>query len=70
LQWFTYGLIALHIVAAVGWLVLKREDLITPMLSGDKHKMVAQPAADDATVRTLGIALIILFSTLAIWLLA
>jgi cytochrome b len=69
LQWPVYGLIALHLLAVLGWLLLKRQDLIRPMLSGDKYDIDAEPAVDTPSVRGIGLALMSLLLAVSIWLL-
>ena len=52
------GLLVLHIGAVLFYLVKKRENLIRPMIRGDKETtMVAQNSRDDARSRTLAAAL-------------
>ena len=52
------GLFVLHIGAVLFYLVKKRENLIRPMIRGDKETtMVAQNSRDDARSRTLAVAL-------------
>jgi len=69
LQWAVYALIALHLLAIFGRLLLKREDLIRPMLSGDKYGIDAEPAMDTPMVRGIGLALASLLIAGSIWLL-
>ena len=45
-QWLIAGLVALHVAAIAYYLLARKEDLLTPMLTGDKLGIDA-PAADD-----------------------
>jgi cytochrome b len=57
LQWAIYGLVALHVAAVLAYLVVKKIDLIRPMLHGDKPGIRAPHAADSIGVRIAGLAL-------------
>lgn len=58
-QWLILGLVGLHIAAVLFYLWRKRENLITPMLSGDKRMPPhVTPSRDDAASR---IAALVLF---------
>jgi cytochrome b len=57
LQWVIYGLVGLHVLAVLGYLVLKKTDLIRPMLDGDKRGVRAPHAADSFAVRFIGLGL-------------
>lgn len=54
-QWLIITLVVLHIAAIVFYLVKKRQNLVGPMLSGDKSLPDAVPASADST-RTRGFA--------------
>lgn len=59
-QWILLGLIGLHVLAVLFYLWKKKENLIKPMLSGDKRVPSAvTPSRDDAASR---IAALILFA--------
>jgi len=45
-HWLIAGLTALHVCAITFYLLARKEDLLTPMLTGDKLGIDA-PAADD-----------------------
>ena len=45
-HWLIAGLVALHVAAIAFYLLARKEDLLTPMLTGDKLALDA-PAADD-----------------------
>ena len=45
-HWLIAGLVALHVAAIAFYLLARKEDLLTPMLTGDKLGIDA-PAADD-----------------------
>lgn len=67
LQWVIYALIGLHLGAVVAYLVLKHDNLIVPMLSGRKHGLSAEPAADGWGVRIAGLLLFAAAFGLAFW---
>lgn len=50
-SWLIAGLAALHVAAILFYLLMRREDLITPMLTGDKWGTTAEAAADGAAIR-------------------
>lgn len=54
LQWVIYGMVALHVIAVVAYLVVKKDNLIAPMVTGRKHGIHATPAADGWRVRIGG----------------
>jgi hypothetical protein len=68
LQWVIYGLIALHVAAVFAHLVVKKDDLIRPMLHGDKPGIRAPHAADSIGVRMAGLALMLGSVAGAVWL--
>lgn len=58
-QWLLFALMGLHVGAILYHLVVKRRDLVTPMLTGDKRLAVPAPAAVD-TLRSRLFALVLL----------
>lgn len=46
-----YALVALHVAAIAFYLFVKRENLVAPMVTGDKRGIAAEPARDDALMR-------------------
>ena len=42
-----YGIAALHLAAIAYYFVVRREDLVGPMITGDRHGIDAHPARDD-----------------------
>jgi len=56
-HWVIVALVVLHIAAIAFYLLARREDLITPMLTGDKIG-IAAPAADDSTAIRLRAAVL------------
>lgn len=46
-----YALVALHLAAIAYYFFAKRENLVVPMVTGDKRGIAAEPAQDDALVR-------------------
>ncbi|AKM31272.1 hypothetical protein AB870_15780 [Pandoraea faecigallinarum] len=64
-QWVLVALVALHVLAIVYYRVVRKTDLIKPMILGDKHLSVpARPARDDWRVRIGALVLIVLASAL------
>jgi len=62
-HWMMVVLVAVHVAAVVFYLV-RRQDLITPMLTGDKFG-VAAPAAEDGTaIRLRALAIAVLASAI------
>jgi cytochrome b len=58
-QWLIISLVVLHVVAIIFYLVKKRQNLIAPMLSGDKSLPEGVPASADGTgARVLAAALL------------
>jgi cytochrome b len=54
-QWIIIGLVVLHVLAVVFYLVKKRQNLVAPMLSGDKSLPEGVPASGDGPA-TRGLA--------------
>jgi cytochrome b len=62
-------LIIAHIAAIVFYFYKKRENLIKPMLNGDKLLPLATPAsADNATTRGLALAILLICVAAVYWL--
>lgn len=58
-QWLLVALVVLHVVAILFYLWKKRENLIRPMLVGDKAvRHPALPSRDDAMTRVLALVLL------------
>jgi cytochrome b len=68
LQWIIYGLVALHVAAVLTYLLLNKDNLIRPMLDGDKHGLSAPEASDTRVVRVAGLMLMVLCISLSLWL--
>ncbi len=67
-QWLVLGLVALHLLAIVFYLVKKRINLVRPMLSGDKPLPADTPAsADGWAQRGLAALLLAACAGLALW---
>lgn len=56
-HWLVAGLTALHVAAIASYWLVRREDLLTPMLTGDKLGIAAPGAADGAAVRLRAVVL-------------
>lgn len=67
-QWMVLGLVALHVLAIVFYLVKKRINLVRPMFSGDKALPADTPAsADGRSQRALAAVLLAACLALAWW---
>lgn len=67
-QWLIIGLVALHIAAIVYYVVKKKNNLIAPMLSGDKPLGTGVPASrDDARTRGLALVLALVAAGVVTW---
>jgi cytochrome b len=57
-QWLVIALVLLHVVAVLFYLLFRRQNLIRPMLDGDKQLHAADTASrDDAPARVLALVL-------------
>jgi cytochrome b len=64
-QWVLVALVALHVLAIVYYRVVRKKDLIRPMILGDKTLAApVRPARDDWRVRVGALVLIVLASAL------
>ncbi len=70
LQWAIYALMALHVAAVLFYLVVKKDDLIRPMLHGDKRGIRAPQANDSLGVRLAGMATMLGSVAGALWMLS
>jgi len=50
-HWLVVGLTALHVAAIGFYLLVRRDDLITPMITGDKLGLAAHAAEDGAAIQ-------------------
>jgi cytochrome b len=67
-QWILLGLVGLHLAAIAFYLRVKRDNLILPMLSGDKHLPTNTPASrDSAGTRLLALTVGFACAALALW---
>ena len=67
-QWLVFALVGLHIAAIVFYQWRKRQELVRPMITGDKEVAHAAPSArDDATSRTLAAAVALACAGLVTW---
>lgn len=66
-QYVIYALVALHLAAIVYYLVAKRDNLIVPMITGDKPSAAFRRAADDLAVRVRALILAALAAALVIY---
>lgn len=67
-QWLILGLIGLHIAAVLFYLWKKKENLIRPMLSGDKRMQAPVASSrDDAASRVAALVVFGVCSGLVVW---
>lgn len=67
-QWLLLGLVALHVLAIAYYALVKRNNLLRPMLAGDKLQPPGTPAsADGAPQRGLALLLMAACAGLAAW---
>jgi cytochrome b len=70
-QWLLIALVVLHLAAIVFYLLKKRQNLVRPMLSGDKPLPAGTPAsADGGAQRALALALFAACLAAAAWVLS
>lgn len=70
-QWLVIALVLLHVAAIVFYLVKKRQNLVRPMLSGDKTLPAGTPAsADGRAQRVLALVLFAGCGAAAAWILS
>ncbi|MCS7101478.1 MAG: cytochrome b/b6 domain-containing protein [Burkholderiaceae bacterium] len=50
-QYVLYALVALHVAAIAFYRLIKREDLLLPMFTGDRTGVAGEPARDDLAMR-------------------
>jgi len=68
-QWLIIALVVLHVAAIVFYLVRKQQNLVGPMLTGDKHVPARVPASvDHLGSRALALALVAACGALVAWL--
>ncbi|MFN0186074.1 MAG: cytochrome b/b6 domain-containing protein [Aquabacterium sp.] len=67
-QWLIFALVGLHVAAILFYRFKRREDLVTPMLRGDKQLEPGTPAARDDTRSRLTAALLLALWAIAVWL--
>lgn len=65
-EWFIYGLIGLHIATVFFYTLVKKDNLIKPMVSG--RKMVSEQSGDDYTGGgLLALVIAIAIAAVAVW---
>lgn len=72
-QWLLLALVLLHVAAILFYLLIKKENLISPMVHGDKilapaAKASPVPSRDDAFGRWLALGLLLVCVALTAWL--
>ena len=67
-QWLVIGLACLHLAAVLFYRFVRRDNLIRPMITGDKASSEAVPASrDDARSRALAAVLLAMASAAVAW---
>lgn len=67
-QWLLIGLVVLHVAAIVWYLHRKRQNLVRPMVVGDKElDAPAQSSRDDLRSRTVALAVLLACAGLVAW---
>ena len=67
-QYLLVALVALHLLAVAFYSLVRRRNIVRPMLTGDKQLPVAVPASRDSLgTRLLALGLLLLASLLAWW---
>ena len=64
-QYVIFTLIALHLAAIAYYYFAKRENLVLPMVTGDKNAAGLVPSRDDTRVRIRAAVLLAVVATLA-----
>lgn len=68
-QWLLIGLVVLHVAAVVWYLHRKRQNLVRPMLVGDKELAApAQSSRDDLRSRMVALVVLLACGALVAWL--
>jgi cytochrome b len=59
-HWVLLALVTLHL-SAIAWYAIRRKDnLVGAMVTGDRRRIIAEPAADDASTRWRAVLLLVL----------
>jgi cytochrome b len=67
-KWLVIGLVGVHVLAVLYYVLVKRAQLVRPMISGDKRTgQAVAPSRDDAGSRLLALVVFALCATLAYW---
>lgn len=67
-QWLVIGLVALHVGVVLFYLLARRQNLLRPMLGGDKQLAQPMPASrDDAASHFLALCLAAACAAVAVW---
>jgi cytochrome b len=68
IKWLLFGLIALHVAVIVHHRVFRRDDLVRPMITGDKLLASDVPASNDSlATRLRALAVVVACSALVAW---
>lgn len=69
-QWILIALVCTHLAAIIFYLTMKSENLVRPMISGDKSLPAGTPASSDSVAnRVLAAVLAVACAAIAIWVL-
>jgi cytochrome b len=67
-QWLLVALVVLHIAAILFYLLKKRQNLVRPMVTGDKEVQTQAPSArDDARMRIAALVIIAIAAGITAW---
>jgi cytochrome b len=67
-QWLLVALVVLHVAAVLFYLLKKRQNLVRPMLTGDKEvETQAISARDDARTRVAALVIIAIAAGIVVW---
>jgi predicted Abi (CAAX) family protease len=68
-QWLIIGLVIVHVAAIVYYLKKRRENLVRPMVIGDKNVAGPAPSSrDDAVSRAIALVVLAVCAVLVTWL--
>lgn len=68
-QWLLIALVVLHVAAVLFYLVKKRQNLVRPMIVGDKEVLAPAPSSrDDAASRAIAVVVLAIAAGAVTWL--
>lgn len=68
-KWIVIGLVSLHVLAVLFYVLVRRQRLVRPMITGDKRLVdgTTAPSRDDAASRLLAMAVFAVCAAFATW---